>query len=61
MKWTIESVRDELSKYGVTIRKNDGEYRVNMKGGTENDAYYTCCLMDAYYTGIIMAREYHNA
>lgn len=38
----------------MTIRKRDGEYRVNFIGGTEADAYYTDDLQDAYATGIDM-------
>lgn len=39
---------------GFTIRHKDGEYRVNLIGGTEDTAYYTTDRDDAVHTGIAM-------
>ncbi len=55
MKITFASVRAELNKIGVSIRKRDGEYRVNMIGGTCTSAYFTDDLSDALGTGRLMA------
>lgn len=54
MKMTLEQVREELGRVGVTIRKRDGEYRVNFRGGKEATAYYTTDLEDALQTGLAM-------
>lgn len=48
---TLEHARIELAQVGVTIRKTDGEYRVNLKGATEATAYYTNDIDDAVQTG----------
>lgn len=42
---------------GMTIRKTDGEYRVNYIGGTEETAYYTTDLADAVETMKQMAQQ----
>jgi hypothetical protein len=53
---TIASVRAELGKLGVKIKKNeDGEFRVILAGETEKSAYYTDDLKDALDTGKAMA------
>lgn len=40
----------------MSIRKNDGEYRINYKNGTENTAYYTTDIVDAIQTMVAMNR-----
>lgn len=48
---TIKQATFELRQVGVTLRKKDGEYRVNVKGASELHAYYTTDLDDAVATG----------
>lgn len=56
MTITFQYVKDVLNILGLTISKYDGEYRVNFaRGGSEETAYYTDDLDDAYGTGIRMA------
>lgn len=50
---TLTNVRLALALRGVSIRKRDGEYRVNAHGAPEETAYYTDDLEDAYLTGIV--------
>jgi hypothetical protein len=38
----------------MTIRKRDGEYRVNFRGGDESTAYYTDELRDTISTAYAM-------
>lgn len=53
---TFKEAKDKLRVvYGVTLEKVDGEYRVNVKGGDEDTAYYTPWLDDAFGTGVHMA------
>lgn len=54
---TIAEVRKQLAVVGISIRREDGEYRVNFRGGKESTAYYTNDLRDALGTGLRMARE----
>lgn len=54
---TLVQVKAELNSVNVTIRKRDGEYRVNLRGGGEATAYYTNDLEDARQTGLAMARS----
>jgi len=53
---TLKEAKSRLTKIGVTISKKDGEYRVNMKGGKEDSAYYTNDIDDAFGTGVAMAK-----
>jgi hypothetical protein len=52
---TLDEVARMLRVVGVVVRKCDGEYRVNLKGGAEATAYYTDWLDDARATGLHMA------
>lgn len=54
---TILQDKDALRRVGVTLRKRDGEYRVNFLGGGEATAYYTNDLEDALGTGQRMSAE----
>jgi hypothetical protein len=54
---TLATVRDALSERGMSIRKNDGEYRINFIGGREATAYFTNDLSDALATGRAMAQH----
>jgi hypothetical protein len=55
--YTVASVaRETLRAAGLTLRKVEGEYRVNFIGGDEDTAYYTDDLTDAVSTGLHMAR-----
>jgi len=46
-----------LRALGIVIRREDGEFRVNFRGGDEATAYYTNDLDDAVGTGRDMARR----
>lgn len=56
---TLQHVRTRLRAYGITCtrRPSTDEYRVNVVGGTEDSAYYTNDLGDAFGTGVDMARR----
>jgi hypothetical protein len=56
-KLSFNIVRTTLMAYNITIRHDDGEYRVNIKAGREATAYYTNDLKDALDTGIAMAKK----
>jgi hypothetical protein len=56
-KWTIKTAKAELAKHGLVLSHNDGEYRVNKRGGREATAAYTNDLDDAVGTGIAMAKK----
>lgn len=51
---TIKSAREILKPLDITLRKRDGEFRVNFKDGSEGPAYYTDDLSDALHTGVTM-------
>ncbi len=53
---TMQQAKVILRAIGVSIRKDDGEYRVNIIGGTELTAYYTSDLEDAVATGKAMSK-----
>lgn len=53
---TLATVRLDLSEAGVTIKRTRYEdFRVNLAGGSEAQAYYTDDLEDAWSTGLEMA------
>jgi predicted hotdog family 3-hydroxylacyl-ACP dehydratase len=56
-KLSFNIVRAKLMAYKISIRHNDGEYRVNIRAGREATAYYTNDLQDALATGIAMAEK----
>jgi hypothetical protein len=58
-QYTVKQAREILTQHGLTIRSNDGEYRVVFKGdkNAEASAYYTTTLVDAIGTGIAMAEH----
>jgi len=62
MELKFPEIKSSLKKFDITINKTKvkGEYRVNVKNGTETQAYYTDDLMDAYQTGLAMYREHQN-
>ena len=53
---TIKEAKAILKPLGMTLRKRDGEYRVNFRGGSEPTAYFTDCLIDAVETAQAIAR-----
>lgn len=53
---TIAQARATLAPHNLVLRKIDGEYRVNIRGGREETAYYTDSLQDAVDTGLYMVR-----
>lgn len=55
-KLTIAYVQSVFSPLGISLRKRDGEFRVNFVGGNEDTAYYTTDLQDALNTGVVMAK-----
>jgi hypothetical protein len=56
-KLTFQKAKEELSLLGISIKKHDGEYCVNFKGGEEETAYYTDDLGDALGTGKQMVKS----
>jgi hypothetical protein len=54
---TFKTAKDICQVYGCTLRKNDGEYRVNFSYGREETAYYTNDIEDAVATSVIMAKR----
>lgn len=52
---TLQQAKTIAKTKGFTLRHRDGEYRVNVIGGTEETAYYTDDREDAVNTGSIMA------
>lgn len=51
----FQDYKDKLNVvHRMTLRKRDGEYRVNFAGGKEATAYYTNDLEDAFATGVTM-------
>ena len=51
---TLQEAKTIAKSNGFSIRHRDGEYRVNLIGGTEETAYYTDDRDDAVATGIYM-------
>ena len=57
-KLNLAVVRAELACIGVTIKSQDGQYRVNFRaGGSEDTAYYTDDLEDARGAGYGMVER----
>lgn len=54
---TVLATKDEIRATGCTARYKDGEWRVNLPGGTEATAYYTNDGDDAIATARCMARQ----
>jgi hypothetical protein len=51
----MSEAKDKLRVvYRMTLRRRDGEFRVNFVGGSEETAYYTTDLDDAFTTAIDM-------
>lgn len=55
--YTVLEAKKRLADFGMTLRKKDGEYRVNFLGGKEAEAYYTDDICDAVDTGIHMRQQ----
>ena len=53
--WTLAQAKAKLREFNLVLTKNEGEYRVNFKGGREASAYYTDDINDAVCTGFAMA------
>ena len=47
---TIKQAKEELKALDMTLRKRDGEYRVNFREGNEDSSYYTDDINDAVAT-----------
>lgn len=56
----IAQAKREMQQIGLVLTHDQGEYRVNFKGGGEASAYYTTDLDDAVATGLDMARREHK-
>ena len=52
---TLKQAKEILKDTCMSIRKLDGEYRVNFRDGFESTAYYTNDLNDAVGTALNMA------
>lgn len=57
MNLTIRNAKKVMAEINVVLIHNDGEYRVNFKGGKEATAYYTNDLSDAVGTGFAMVKQ----
>ena len=57
---TIAQLKASLPE-GIVVRKVDGEYRVNFRGGSEDTAYYTDDIQDAADTARVMAQSCKGA
>lgn len=55
---TINAAKQIVQSMGCTLRKTDGEFRVNFKGAAEDTAYYTNDLFDAVETARLMGGEW---
>ena len=51
---TLQTAKNQLRDFGMSVNVRDGEYRVNFLGGKEETAYYTNDLEDAVDTGRLM-------
>lgn len=58
MKLTLKTVREELAKVGITIRKTGfgSEMVVRIKGSPSGHGYFTEWLDDALSTGLQMSK-----
>lgn len=54
---TNKELKAKLSAVGVSVKYDEGEYRVCVRGGSEATAYYTNDKEDAYHTGLAMAAK----
>lgn len=54
-KLTLKTATALLSEMGFSLRKRDGEFRVNIHNGAEETAYYTDDIQDAVDTAKHMA------
>ena len=59
-KLTDKEAQKQIRETGATVKKVDGEYVVNVPGGTEGTAYYTDDRKDAVETAKAMMKE-HSA
>jgi len=55
--FTVEEVKRAVRALDMTMRRDDGEWRINFVGGDEATAYYTDDLEDALWTAFAMTRE----
>ena len=55
--YTLAEARAILASLGLTLRKEDREYRVNFRGGREGTAHYTDAIDDAVDAGRAMVKE----
>jgi len=54
-KLTLKEAKESIpASTTISYRRNEGEYRVNFRGGKEATAYYTNDLRDAVQTAISM-------
>lgn len=51
-KMTFQKAKRLVGKVGVSLRKVEGEYRINYRGWKEANAYYTSDLKDAVDTAL---------
>lgn len=57
-KLTDKEAQKQIRETGATVSRKDGEYRVNVPGGTEGTAYYTDDAKDAVGTAKHMMDTY---
>jgi hypothetical protein len=59
---TLLDARRIAASFGCYLTRRDGEYRINLVGGSEATAYYTSDLEDAVNTARAMAmREFDTS
>ncbi len=58
---TIKAAQDDLRGIGMVLTHDDGEFRVNFRGGEEATAYYTDDLSDAISTAGKMRQRRDDA
>lgn len=56
MRLTYKIAVKVVRSLNLTLARCNGEFRINLKNGKENTAYYTSCLADAVGTARIMAK-----
>lgn len=62
---SFKEAKAQLRPFGMSITKNDDEYRVDFLPGhlgrTRKSAYFTDDLQDAINTGVYIAQHFQNS
>lgn len=57
---TVSEAFDQIRATGAKVTRKDGEFRVNVPGGTEGTAYYTSDAKDAIETAKSIMKQYSS-